>query len=153
MKIALDFFAIIVALLALIYSITSGVDTERAAVAEAANRFCVGFFLGNELKDQRGAIRGASTSPMEPNVNRAYGDIFNYLNIAALNWSLRKTDTELLRKCLGAGFLMFCNKDVTSQLQTRWNYLEKLVVSQSFWENEKQHYDACFDTMTSTQRI
>ncbi|CVI17432.1 hypothetical protein AGR1A_Cc40224 [Agrobacterium fabacearum CFBP 5771] len=153
MKTALDFIAIIVAFLALIYSITSGVDSEKAVMAEAANRFCVGFFLGNELKDQRAAIRGASISPMEPNVNRAYGDIFNYLNIAALNWSLKKTDTELLRKCLGAGFLMFCNKDVASQLQTRWHYLEKLVVSRSFWESEVQHHGACFDAMTSTQRI
>lgn len=114
---------------------------EQADKEDLAARYCEDYFTGPKLAQQFQAIKGWDRKvPMPEAVNRAYGDVFNYLAVVAMRWRRESVDTSLLRSCMSVAFIQYCDPAVFIQpdgIKGRWEDLNVLVTNVGFWANRK----------------
>ena len=109
---------------------------------------CDEYYLGGLLKDAHETRRewtrsGGTSSQFDDATSRAFGDVFNFLAITATGWETGTLDTEVLRECMGHAFDVFCDPELLSLFDTRWDAVEELVQSPDFWASDTERLEKC----------
>lgn len=137
---------LIISLVALFISLhihheNSGVSKRREAIA-----LCDKYFLSEELDKRFTIIQGRQNKIEKdslPNeLSRAYGDVFNFMNLVAIAQLEGLYDVNILRRCLGEDLKMFCDSSLLKKFDSSWQYLEEMLMDEQFWHSEPNDANA-----------